>query len=385
MKQMNHFFLMVLTGAILAACNSNKAVPNEGPEQLLLKDWQPESVYRVPVTKIEKAKYPVIDLHAHDYSLTREEVAKRVQIMDEVGVDKSVVFTNATGEKFDSIYALYSGYPDRFLVYCGFDFSDYPREGWTEKAIKELRRCVAVGAAGIGEIHDKGSGLVEGLHPDDPAMDPLFDACAKLQLPINLHIIDPIWMYLPMDSTNDGLMRAWTWKIEDTSKIVGYYGLIKILDNTLKRHPNNKFVIAHLGNLTFDLSRLGELFDKYSNFHADISARFSEFSTIPRHTARFFEKYQDRIVYGTDYGWEIWVSDKNTPRGTRKPGFNSYGQKEPDLAEMFKMTFRVLETDDDHFYMTNLLEYKWPLYGLGLSDQALKKIYNTNAAEIIKR
>ena len=287
--------------------------------------------------------------------MTPAEVDERVRVMDETGIAKSVVFTNATGKKFDSIHALYAMYPDRFLVYCGFDFSDYPKEGWADKAVKELQRCVRIGAAGIGEIHDKGKGPVEGLHPDDPSMDPLFDACVEMKLPINLHIIDPIWMYLPMDSTNDGLMRAWTWKIQDTSQMVGYYGLINILDNTLRRHPNNNFVIAHLGNLTSDLARLGELFDKYPNFHADISARFAEFSTIPRHTARFFEKYQDRLVYGTDYGWEIWISDKSTARGTRKPGYNSYGQKEPDLAEMFRMTFRVLETQDDHFYMTNLL------------------------------
>lgn len=107
-----------------------------------------------------------------------------------------------------------------------------------------------------------------------------------------------------MDPTNDGLMRAWTWRVKD--KGFDHNELMVILGNTLKRHPNTKFVASHLTNCTFDFSILGRMLDEFPNLNADISARFSEFSTIPRTTAAFFEKYQDRIVYGTDYGWEVW-------------------------------------------------------------------------------
>ncbi|HKJ67068.1 MAG TPA: amidohydrolase family protein, partial [bacterium] len=225
---------------------------------------------------------------------------------------------------------------------------------------------------------DKGQGMsycptkTPGMHPDDPRMDPLFEKCAELGLPVNLHIADPMWMYEPMDSTNDGLMRAYTWRIQNQDEIVGHQGMIDILDNTLARHPNTTFVIAHLGNLTYDLSKLGELFDKHPNFYADISARFAEFSTIPRTAARFFEEYQDRIVYGTDYGWETF--DNHTDYGNNTT-----------TVEMFRMTFRVLETLDDHFYLTDLVGYKWPMYGLGLSDEALRKIYRANALEIMQQ
>jgi predicted TIM-barrel fold metal-dependent hydrolase len=342
----------------------------KSPETMLLKDWQPESIYKIPETNIQKAKYPVIDMHDHDEAKTPEEVAKLVKIMDETGIEKSVIFTNATGSKFDSIYALYSKYPDRFMVYCGFDFSDFPNDGWSDKAIEELRRCVKVGAAGIGELHDKGAGLVPGMHPDDPRMDPLFNACAEMHLPINLHIADPMWMYLPMDSTNDGLMRSWTWRIKDADRVVDHAGLMKILANTLKRHPNNKFVIAHLANCAYDFSILANLFDTYPGFYADISARFSEFSTIPRVANRFFEKYQNRLVYGTDYIWETWDAT------------GDYGNH-TTTQQMFRMTFRVLETQDDHFYLTDLVGYKWPMYGIGLTDGALEKIYRTNALKII--
>lgn len=347
--------------------NSETVVQKDDPENMLLKDWKPKSVYKVPVTDIRKAKFPVIDMHAHDYTKTEEDVVKRLKVMDEVGLERSVIFTNATGAKFDSIYALYSGYPDRFDVYCGFDLTDYQEKGWSERAVNELRRCVKKGAVGVGELHDKGGGLVKGLHPDDPRMDPLFEACAELKIPVNLHVSDPIWMYEPMDSSNDGLMRSWTWRIKD--KGVDHNHLMTILANTVKRHPNTIFVASHLANCSFDLPILGKMFDDNKNMYADISARFSEFSTVPRYTAAFFEKYQDRLVYGTDYGWEVW--DKHSDYGNNTT-----------LDSMYRMTFRVLETLDEHFYLTDLVGYKWPMYGLGLNDVVLKKIYHDNASRI---
>ena len=363
-----------LLGIITAGCNQNtdtKTVSRSNPEEMLLKDWKPKSIYNVPVTNIQKARFPVIDMHAHNYTRSAEDIAKRLQIMDEVGLDRSVVFTNATGARFDSVYALYSKYPDRFDVYCGFDLSGYQEKGWSERAVSELRRCVKKGAVGIGELHDKGGGLTKGLHPDDPRMDPLFEVCAELKIPVNIHVSDPIWMYEAMDSSNDGLMRSWTWRIKDMNQMLDHNELMLALANTAKRHPNTTFVASHLANCTFDLSILGKMLDENPNLYADISARFSEFSTVPRYTAAFFEKYQGRLVYGTDYGWEVW--DKHSDYGNNT-----------SLDSMYRMTFRVLETLDEHFYLTDLLGYKWPLYGLGLSDSVLKKIYRDNALKIRK-
>lgn len=368
-----HFFLTIFVLLAITACVNKNREKKDLPDRLLLKDWEPRSIYNIPKTKIEKAKYPVIDMHAHDYdTLSSVGLEERIRVMDQAGIQKTVVFTNATGARFDSLYERYSKYPDRFMVYCGIDYSGYKQEGWAKKAIKELKRNVKKGAVGVGELHDKGNGLsgAPGMHPDDPRMDPVFDAIAELGIPVNLHMTDPQWMYEPMDSTNDGLIRAWTWRIKNKDEKVGHEGLIKIFANTLEKHQNTTFVAAHLANLTNNLSKLGDLFDQYPNLYADISARFAEFSTIPRTSARFFEKYQDRIVYATDYGWEVF--NNNTDYGNHtKP------------MEMFRTTFRVLETDDDHFYLTDLMGYKWPMYGLGLSNGALKKIYRDNAQKII--
>jgi predicted TIM-barrel fold metal-dependent hydrolase len=373
-------FLLAI-GILLTGCNDKQSnarrnSSNELSDHLLLKDWMPESIHKAGNTDVQQAKYPVIDMHAHAYAKTEEELDKRVGIMDSVGIEKSLVLTKATGAEFKSVYALHSMYPDRFEVYCGIDYSGYDEDGWSPKAVEQLRRDAEAGCKGIGELHDKGAGMGgapgPGMHPDDPRMDPIFEEAAKLNLPVNLHVAEPIWMYGPMDATNDGLMRAYTWQVQNQDEIVGHDGMIEILDKTLARHPNTTFVAAHLANTSNDFSLLANLFDKHSNLYADVSARFAEFSTIPRTAAAFFEKYQDRIVYGTDYGFETFPDDPDKPYG-----------KNTTTQEMFRMTFRVLETEDEHFYMTDLVGYRWPMYGLALSDQTLKKIYRDNAQKIL--
>ncbi len=373
------YILIGLIGLVINNCTQQKTEINGSDDigQIKLKDWMPESIHKAGNSDVQQAKYPVIDMHAHAYAKTEEEVDKRVGIMDSVGIEKSLVLTKATGAEFDSVYALYSKYPDRFEVYCGIDYSGYEEDGWSQNAVEQLRRDVEAGCKGIGELHDKGAGMGgapgPGMHPNDPRMDPIFEEAAKLNLPVNLHVAEPIWMYEPMDSTNDGLMRAYTWQVKNQDQIVGHDGMIDILDKTLERHPNTTFVAAHLANTSNDFSLLSALFDKHSNLYADVSARFAEFSTIPRTTAAFFEKYQDRIVYGTDYGFETFPDDPDKPYG-----------KNTTTQEMFRMTFRVLETEDEHFYLTDLVGYRWPMYGLALSNQTLKKIYRENAQKILR-
>lgn len=377
-SKLNIFILLLsllIVGFVANSCAQKEGqTSQEGNllDTLLLRDWMPESVYIVEKTDITRAQYPAIDLHAHAYARTEEEVAERVAIMDEVGIERSVVLTGATGDRFDALHELYSQYPDRFDLYAGLDYTGYKEDEWSENMVEELRRVAEMGAVGIGEIHDKGPGLALGMHPDDPKMDPIFEVAAELDLIVNLHVAEPIWMYEAMDSTNDGLTRAYTWRVKNQDQIVGHDGMIEILDNTLVRHPNTTFVAAHLANTSNDFTLLADLFDKHPNLYGDMSARFAEFSAIPRTTAAFFEKYQDRIVYGTDYGFETFPDDPSKPYGNNTT-----------TEEMFKMTFRVLQTADEHFYITDLVGYKWPMYGLDLSDEVLQKIYRENALKIM--
>ncbi|HPG38950.1 MAG TPA: amidohydrolase family protein [bacterium] len=334
------------------------------PEKLLLKDYRPVSIYKVPVTIIQKAKYPVIDMHSHPYAETKEQIAQWVKTMDQVGIEKVIIHSMATGAKFDSIYAEYAKYPGRFEVWCGFDYTGYDKPGFGPAAVKELERCFKAGATGVGELGDKGKGMFYcdvkawGMHLDDPRMDLLLEKCADLKMPINIHIADPIWMYEKMDSTNDGLMNAYEWRLDNQPDIIGHAGMINILENAVKRHPRTTFIACHFANCSYNLDRLGAMLDKYPNLYADISARYAETAPIPRFVARFYDKYQDRLVYGTDMGFD---------------------------KSMYQITFRILESTDEHFYETNQFGYHWALNGFGLPEPILHKVYRQNALRILNK
>ena len=342
-------------------------LPNSGigQEDLLLKDFEPVSIYNTPKTRIERAKYPVTDVHTHPYAKTVLEIAQWVKTMDKAGIEKSIVLTYTTGKEFDSIYKLYSKYGDRFELWCGFDYTGYREEGWSDKAIKELERCKDVGAKGVGELGDKGTGLfyskpseARGMHIDDPRMQPLLKRCGELGMPVSIHVADPYWMYLPMDQHNDGLMNAHTWKIDTSQEnILLHQELINTLENAVRENPNTIFIACHLANCSHDLSILGGLLDRNPNLYAEIGARYAELAPIPRHVSSFFEKYQDKLLYGTDMGMS---------------------------PSMYQTTFRILESQDEHFYVRDHFSYHWPLNGLHLSDAVLKKLYQENASKIYK-
>jgi uncharacterized protein len=377
MKRRDFLKSVQLAGAVLAlpgvdafAQNASRpAVRQPGaksssPETLLLKDYRPKSIYKIPVNAVPKAKYPVIDMHSHPYAKTAQEIEEWVRNMDEVGIEKTIILTMATGAGFDEINRKYSKFPQRFELWCGLDFSGYDKPGFGPAAIKELERCRQAGARGVGEIHDKGKGLrsgksnAPGMHPDDTRMDALWDECGALGMYVSLHVADPIWMYQKMDRHNDGLMNAYYWRLDNQPGIVDLSGMIDILERTLARHRNTTFIACHFANLDYDLSRLGEVLERNPNLYADISARYAETAPIPRFASQFYAQHADRLVYGTDMGFD-------------KP--------------MYRITFRILESLDEHFYEIEQFSYHWSLNGFGLDDAILKQVYHGNAAKLLAR
>ncbi len=358
------------------------------PDQLLLKDYRPKSVYKIPVSDIKKAKYPIVDVHHHARAKTAQDVDDQLKIMDSVGVETTVAFCG-TGVSFDRLCPLYSKYPKRFHVWCGLLMADVDQPGFGPATVAELERCHKAGAVGVGEVTDKGVGIggafggppnwqgtrppggggsgprggpaKQGLHPDEPRMDSVWQKCAALGMPVNLHMSDPYWSYLPQDKHNDGLMNEFSWRLDNKPGIMGHDDLIKSLEGVLKRHPTTVFIACHLANLDYDLTRLGQMFDRYPNLYADISARFAETAAIPRFTSQFLKKYANRVAYGTDMPYE--------PR-------------------VFSTTFRVMESLDEHFYEQDLFfnfNYHWPMHGFGLSEDVLRKVYRETALNAFKQ
>ncbi len=352
-------FGLALIAATGLARAQSPAAPTP-PDQLLLKDYRPTSIYKIPQTPVDKARFPVIDVHSHAYVQTPEAVTAWVRTMDAVGIEKTIVMVGGTGKRLDDALALFKVYPARFEVWSGLDLSGADQPGFTARVIAELERGVKLGVRGVGELSDKGRGLrgSGGMHVDDPRMDPIFEKLADLGLPVNIHVGEDQWMYETMDSSNDGLMNAFKWKIAKDPAVLGHDEVIATLERAVKKHPRTTFIACHFANTTSDLSMLARMLDASPNLYADIAARFGETSPIPRTMRKFYEKYQDRLLYGTDMGTE---------------------------AEMYRSTFRILETEDEHFYLETLRLYHWPYHGFALPDDVLRKVYRENAVKVLRQ
>ena len=329
-------------------------------DTLLLKNYRPESIFNVPHTEVLKARYPAIDMHMHaprrapDLEIAAKEILAN---MDACGVDKTILFCG-TGEAFDRNAEVFGKYPDRFELWCGLDVSG---DNVPESTIAELERCVKLGARGVGEISDKGRGIRGSdppMHMDDPRMDPILERMAELDLPINHHSGDPKWMYEEMDEHNDLMFEALYFRLDDKEDILDQEGLLEGLERAIQKHPDVRFVLCHFMNRTYDLNQLGEILDRYPNVWADVSQREAYVASIPRFGKEFIEKYADRIVWGTDQGYSL---------------------------EMYRNTFHIWETMDEHFYAWEVSNTPWTLYGVGLNDETLKKFYRDNAQKKKKK
>ena len=333
------------------------AVP--GPmDTILVKDYAPRSSVVTKETFVPKAKYPVIDCHVHVVARTPEEVAEWVRTMDKVGMDKSIVLTEATGSAFDAlINSLPKAYPWRFLLYCGMDMTDIDKPDYSNRAVAELVRCYNKGARGVGELSDKGYGLTgtalpcdKRLHPDDPRLDAFWEKCTELKMPVNLHVADHPSCWTPLDVYQERSPDYQHFN-QYGKDVPSYDELITIRNRTLEKHPATIFIACHLGNQGHDLGKLSLALDKYPNLYLDTSARDYEMGRTPRAYAKFLTKYQNRIVFGTDQSRE---------------------------KSMYQIHWRLLETADE--YIVGRVE--WRYYGLELPNAVLKSLYRDTARKI---
>ncbi len=336
-----------------------------GPmDTLLLKDYAPASSLVVPRTHVAKARFPVIDVHSHssmNQMKTVGDVEAWVRRMDQVGVELSVVFTEATGAGFDRQADLFlKPHPDRFQVYCGIDVTAIDAEDYPARAVRELERCYRRGARGVGEITDKGWGLqgsgvdsprARRLRLDDPRLDAFWEKCAELRLPVNVHIADHPSCWQPLGPNQERTPDFQGFNLAGQD-VPTYEELLATRDRVLARHPRTRFIFCHLSNQGNDTAALASALDKFPNLYLDISARDYELGRQPRTARKFLLRYQSRVLFGTDMGW---------------------------AQEMYEGWWRLLETDDE--YLPGRVW--WRYYGLKLPDKVLKRLYRGNAREIL--
>jgi predicted TIM-barrel fold metal-dependent hydrolase len=318
-----------------------------------------QSTLVVPETRVERFRLPVIDAHSHAYAKTPEAVAAWVALMDRVGVETSFILSGATGSELKELSAKYAAaHPGRFVMFAGLDREGVEAADYGERLRRRLREDVAGGAVGLGELTDKGLGLVRNgerrYFIDHPRFDPLWDEAGALGVPVFVHIAEPAAFYEPPDERND-LRRSANWSLYGKGT-PGYAEMVAKFERVLARHPRTRFVSVHAFNLANDLGALGRLLDRHPNVDVDFAARMWELARQPFSARRFFSKYADRILFGTDNG--------------------------PDAA-MYLAHARQMETRDEWFWPADA-EW-WRGYGMDLPEDALKKVYAGNARRLLRR
>ena len=344
--------LLILMGSSLMAIS----------QEMSFEQYNPISTLVVPTNEIQVAKYPFIDIHSHQFRMATQDLSELVSHMDLLNMAVMVNLSGGSGQNLRDIMTnVNTNYPKRFVVFANVNFEGVGSDGWTENAVEQLTADYRAGAAGL-KIY-KSLGLryrdTDGnrLAIDDPRLDPIWAKCGELGIPVLIHSADPKSFWNPMYDKNERWLELKTRpnrKRTDTDP-APWNQLIAEQHNVFRRHPETTFINAHMGWFANDLGRLAELMDEFPNMYVGIGAVIAELGRQPKYAKQFFIRYQDRILFGKD----AW-----------KP-------------EEFPTYFRVLETEDEYFPYYKKYHAFWSMYGLGLPDEVLKKVYYKNALNLL--
>lgn len=361
---------------------------------LELKDFQPKSMLHVPVNPVYRSRYPAIDIHTHITNIAKDEngvemgedmkfLAEPDQlllVMDRKNVRTMVDLTGGVGEGLvETVRKYHQPYPDRFIVFtmpwwARLNEPHYPR--FQADAIEQAYRA---GARGLKVPKTLGLYLREQvtsgplLKVDDPRFDPMWEVCGGLKIPVAIHVSDPEAFFLPIDRFNERFEELsnhpnWSFYGKD---FPSFRELLDALHRVLARHPKTQFVGLHVGCDAENLSFVAESMDRLPNLYVELGARIGELGRQPRSSQKFFDEYQDRILFGTD---------------AVPPPYGNVTPQQIFGDELYEIYFRFLETEDEYFdYAPAPLppQGRWRIYGLGLPDQVLKKVYYQNAARLL--
>lgn len=362
---------MIIFGVIFSVIFfCTKKAQESSLKDIRLLDFKPKPMLVVKETKVEKAKFPVIDCHNHLRRVINAgaDIEELIKIMDECNVQMVVDLDGYPGGQFEkSLRTLKEPYPDRFLVYTRIDWTNLDDPGFAEQMAKKIEEDVKKGAQALKIRKELGLEiqLANGtyLPVDSPKLDPTWEMCGKLGIPVTIHVADPLAFFTPLDRFNERLEEVidhpdWMW---NRPELYNVEEIMEQRNRMIAKHPNTNFIGAHLGGMSENLALAAEWLDTYPNLYYDTSARIHEIGRQPYTARKFFIKYQDRIVFGSD-GCDAG----------------------PINAEMYRLNWRWFETDDEYFDVSKAHHYqgRWMVYGVHLPDEVLKKIYYQNAKKL---
>jgi len=357
-------------GVFLTGCGGGLKPAARG--DLLPSEFQPRPMLHAPAHEIARAKFPAVDMHQH-LLLSDENDAvpadELVAMMDKLNIRAMVHLTGGFGPDLSKAVAQFSGrFPDRFLVFAQFDYSQVDHPDFSARMVTLLRDAKARGARGLKILKDLGLGVRKKdgslLTVDDPVLDAAWNVCGELGLPVAIHTSDPEAFFQPVDRHNErwdelGQHPEWSFLGKDYPT---KEALLAARDRVFARHPKTQFIALHVGNWPENLDAVSEMLDRHPNVVVEIGARHAELGRQPRRARKFIMDYSDRVLFGTDIA-PTRSNDLSVP--------------------VYQNYFRFLETADEYFPYAYGGQGRWNIYGLELPDDVLEKVYSGNAARVL--
>ena len=346
---------LLLLSKFIVAQNTDKTMDFE--------TYNPTSTLVVPKHQPTQAKFPFIDIHSHHWNMANQDLSKLIAEMDALNMG---IIVNLSGRGGQALQAMSEnikkqGYENRIILFTNIEWRSIDETDWLENTLKQLEYDVKNGARGLKIYKSQGMDHKDSkgnrIAVNDPRLDAIWDKCGTLGIPVLIHAADPKPFWLPQDENNERWLELKLHpnrKRSDTNP-ASWEQIIAEQHDMFKKHPKTTFINAHMGWFANDLAKLGQLLDEMPNMYVEIGAVIAEFGRQPKMANQFFEKYQDRVLFGKD----------------------AYHPEE------YPTYFRVLETGDEYFPYYKKYHAFWSMYGLELPDQVLRKLYYENALKIV--
>ena len=334
----------------------------QSSQHMDFEKYDPVSTLVVPEHHLTLAKFPFIDVHNHQWNMGSGSLDGLIKDMDGLNMKVMVNLSGGNGNELQQMAEnVKQQYPNRFIVFANINFNGIGENGWIQKAVRQLEEDVKHGANGLKIFKNLGFSVKDNtgkrVQVDDARLDAIWEKCAELKIPVLIHTADPKSFWDDVDEHNERWLELVTHpeRKRGSNNPVPWQQLIEEQHRMFKKHPRTTFIAAHFGWYANDLATLGKLLDSMPNVYTEFGAVIAELGRQPRAAKAFFEKYQDRILFGKD----SWAPDE------------------------YVTYFRILETEDEYFPYHKKYHAFWRMYGIGLSDEILKKVYYKNALKII--
>ena len=327
-----------------------------------VEEYEPISTLKVPQHLLTHSKFPFIDVHNHQWTMPVQNLGKLVTEMDSLNMGVMVNLSGFRGKYLEwSLDNVNNHFPKRFILFLNINFENLDDAGWPDETLKMMEEAVKQGVKGLKVYKQLGLDDTDNngkrIAIDDPRLDPIWAKCGELGIPVLIHSGEPNSFWKPKDKYNERWLelKQEPGRYRDPKKLPSFDSIMSEQHHVFRKHPETKFIDAHLGWYGNDLEKLGKLFDEMPNVYTELGAVLAELGRQPKAARAFMIKYQDRVMMGKD----------------------TYKKEE------YYTYFRVLETDDEYFDYYRKRHAHWKMYGLALPDSVLRKVYYKNALHVI--